>query len=163
MHLLGFSGEGIPWKSADSIDKNILDQFFIGSDDDKVQLYLIEKNPKTSREALLMAVAYKAVVQYNETLKENTLVAAAGIREERGKSSRKNCRIALIEVKNMNEVKKEVQVAKNIQQDIMILKIENTTVTEIIKDKKDMTTHEEKVSIEIIDIKVIIQEIILKI
>ena len=36
-----------------------------------------------------MAVAYKAVLQYTETLRENTLVAAAGIGEERSKSSRR--------------------------------------------------------------------------
>ena len=36
-----------------------------------------------------MAVAYKAVLQYNETLKENTLVAVADIGEERSKSSRR--------------------------------------------------------------------------
>ena len=44
----------------------------------------------------------------------------------------------------------------------MILKIENITATEIRKDKKDMTTHEETVSIEIINIKVMMQEITLK-
>ena len=73
-----------------------------------------------------------------------------------------NCWIALIKVQNMNEVKKEVRVAKSIQQEIMILKIEYTTATEIIKGEKDMTTHEETVAIEIMDIKVMIKKIILK-
>ena len=88
-HLLGLAAKAFPGESADSIDKNILDQFLIGSRDDKVRLYLIEKNPKTSREALSMAVAYKAVLQYNETLKENMLVAAASIGEEKNESSRR--------------------------------------------------------------------------
>ena len=89
MHLLGLAAKAFPGESADSIDKNIPDHFLIGSDDDTRRLYLIEKNPKTSSEAFSMAVAYKAVLQYNDTLKENTLMATVGIGEERSKSSRR--------------------------------------------------------------------------
>ena len=98
-HLLGLAAKAFPGENADTKDlgeirsladtndKNILDQFLIGSGDDKVRLYLIEKSPKTSREALSMAVAYKAALQYNETLKENTLMAAANTEEDKYKRS----------------------------------------------------------------------------
>ena len=61
---------------------------FIGSGDDKLRLYLIEKSSKTSREVLSMAVVYKAALQYNKTLKENTLMAAANIEDNSKRSSR---------------------------------------------------------------------------
>ena len=86
-HLLGLAANAFPGENADTIDKNILDQFLLGPGDDKVRLYLIKKSPKTSREALSMAVAYKAALQYNETLKENTLMAAANIEEDNYKRS----------------------------------------------------------------------------
>ena len=86
-HLLGLAAKAFPRENADTIDKNILDQFLIGSGDDKVRLYLIEKSPKTSRDALSMAIAYKAGLQYNETLKDNTLLAVANFEEDNYKRS----------------------------------------------------------------------------
>jgi hypothetical protein len=74
--LLGLATKAFPGESGSTVDKMILDQFILGCDDDKVRLHLIKKQPASSREALSLALTYRAALKYNETLKDNSIVIA---------------------------------------------------------------------------------------
>ena len=69
--LLGLAAKAFP-EEGDSkyVDRAITDQFVVGCDDDRVRLHLIEKAPSSSKEALQLALTFKAALQYNETLRD---------------------------------------------------------------------------------------------
>ena len=48
----------------------LTDQFIIECNDDKVRLYQIEKAPKSSKDTLSTAVAYRAALKYNDNLQK---------------------------------------------------------------------------------------------
>ena len=50
----------------------ILDQLIYGCGEENVRMYLIEKVPDTSKEALSLAVAYQVAIKYNENLRETS-------------------------------------------------------------------------------------------
>jgi len=65
----------------------ITDQLIVGCDDEKVRLHLCERQATTSREALAIAVAYKAALRYNETLRDNSAVIASTGYSNRGEGN----------------------------------------------------------------------------
>ena len=69
--LLGMAAKAIPGESSATVDRMNLDQLICGCGEEKVRMYLIEKAPSTSREALSQAVAYQAAIKYNENLRES--------------------------------------------------------------------------------------------
>ena len=69
--LLGVAAKAFPGESSAMVDIMILDQPICGCGEEKVRMYLIEKAPSTSREALSQAVAYQAAIKYNENLRES--------------------------------------------------------------------------------------------
>ena len=54
--LLGMAAKAFPGESSATVDRMILDQLICG--EEKVGMYLIEKAPSTSQEALSQVVAY---------------------------------------------------------------------------------------------------------
>ena len=81
--LLGMAAKAFPGESGQAVDRMILDQLICGCSDEKIRFQLIEKAPATSRDALLLAVAYQAAIKYNDSLKENVLVSTMPIDEYR--------------------------------------------------------------------------------
>ena len=75
-HLLGLAAKAFPDESADTIDRMITDQFIVGCEVDRTRLHLIEKGPRTSREALALGIAHQAAIRYNESLKDTSTVSA---------------------------------------------------------------------------------------
>ena len=75
--LLGMAAKASPGKSSATVDRMILDQLICGCVKGKVRMHLIDKAPSTSREALLIAVAYQAAIKFNESLRENTTVVSS--------------------------------------------------------------------------------------
>ena len=58
----------------------ITDQFIVGCEVDRTRLHLIEKGPRTSREALSVGIAHHAAMRYNESLKDTSTVSAVEYR-----------------------------------------------------------------------------------
>ena len=48
----------------------------VGCSNDKIRLYLIEKAPTSSRDALSLALAHQAALNYNESLKDTPATIA---------------------------------------------------------------------------------------
>ena len=69
--LLGLAAKAFPSDNGVVMDEAIMDQFICGCDDEKVRLHLLDKAPKTSREALSLAISYQAAIRYNESIKDN--------------------------------------------------------------------------------------------
>jgi hypothetical protein len=90
--LLGLAEKAYPGENSHVIDEAIMDQFIYGCENDKIRLHLLDKSPKTSREALAKATSYEAAIRYIETITETatTKVETAAIasiaqpREDRG-------------------------------------------------------------------------------
>ena len=57
-----------PHDITEAIDRFITDQMIAGCLNGKVRLYLIERHPRSSREALDLAVANQAALEYNQNL-----------------------------------------------------------------------------------------------
>ena len=51
-----------------TIERMIIDQFIAGCEIDNTRLHLIQNNPKTSREAIDMAVNHQAALRCNDLL-----------------------------------------------------------------------------------------------
>ena len=49
-----------------------MDQLIYGCEDKKMRLFL-EKNPKSSREALSLATSYQSAIRYNDTIRDLTI------------------------------------------------------------------------------------------
>ena len=64
--------KAFPGESSATVDRMILDQLICGCGEEKVRMYLIKKAPDTSREALSLAVAYQAAIEYKENLRESS-------------------------------------------------------------------------------------------
>ena len=75
-HLLGLAAKAFPEESADTIDRMITDQFIVGCEVDRTRLHLIEKGPRTSREALAIGIAHQSAMRYNESLRDTSSVSA---------------------------------------------------------------------------------------
>ena len=69
--MLGLAAKAFPSDNGVVMDEAIMDQFICGCDDEKVRLHLLDKAPKTSREALSLAISYQAAIRYNEYIKDN--------------------------------------------------------------------------------------------
>jgi hypothetical protein len=69
--LLGLANKAFVEDSTQTIDRNILDQFVIGNDN-RTRTYLLEKDPKTAKEALTLAISFQAAHSYNEAVKDKT-------------------------------------------------------------------------------------------
>ena len=54
----------------------ITNQFIKGCDKDKIRLYLIEKAPTSSRDALSLALMHKAALNYNLSLRDKSATTA---------------------------------------------------------------------------------------
>ena len=70
--LLGMAAKAFPGERSATVDRMILNQLICRCGEEKVGMYLIEKAPSTSREALSQAVAYQAAIKYNENLWESS-------------------------------------------------------------------------------------------
>ena len=51
-------------------DEAIMDQFICGCEDEKIRIFLLDKNPKSSREALSLATTHQSAMRYNESIKD---------------------------------------------------------------------------------------------
>ena len=51
-------------------DEAIMDQLIYGCEDEKMRLFLLDKNPKSSREALSLATSYQSALRYNDTIRD---------------------------------------------------------------------------------------------
>ena len=69
-HLLGLAVKAFPDEAADTIDRMITDQFIVGCEVDRTRLHLIEKGPRTLREALALGIAHQTAIEYNESLRD---------------------------------------------------------------------------------------------
>ena len=58
-------------------DEAIMDQFICGCEDEKIRIFLLDKNPKSSREALSLATTHQSAMRYNESIKDLSMQAAA--------------------------------------------------------------------------------------
>jgi hypothetical protein len=74
--LLDYGNKAFTEETALTIDRMIRDQFMVRNDD-KTREHLIGKAPKTSREALSLAIAFQAAQTFTETLKDNTITISA--------------------------------------------------------------------------------------
>ena len=50
-------------------DEAIMDQLICGCEDEKMRLFLLDKSPKSSREALSLATSYQSALRYNDTIR----------------------------------------------------------------------------------------------
>ncbi len=57
-------------EQAQITDEAIMDQFICGCEDEKIRIFLLDKNPKSSREALSLATAHQSAMRYNESIKD---------------------------------------------------------------------------------------------
>ena len=80
------AAKAFPGESSAAVGRMILDQLICACGEEKERMYLIEKAPSTSREALSQAVAYQAAIKYNENLRESgSLISSTYVeREQRG-------------------------------------------------------------------------------
>ena len=67
-NLLGLAAKAFCDETPATIDRMIIDQFIAGCEIDNIRLHLIQNNPKTSREAIDMAVNHQAALRYNDLL-----------------------------------------------------------------------------------------------
>ena len=51
-------------------DEAIMDQLICGCEDEKMRLFLLDKSPKSSREALSLATSYQSALRYNDTIRD---------------------------------------------------------------------------------------------
>ena len=56
----------------------IIDQFIAGCEMDKIRLHLIKNSPKTSREAIDMAVDHQAALRYNDLFNNSATKISTG-------------------------------------------------------------------------------------
>ena len=84
--LLGMAAKAFPRESSATVDRLVLNQLICGCGEEKVRMYLIEKAPSTSREALSQAVACQASIKYIENLRESgsSISSTYVEREQRG-------------------------------------------------------------------------------
>ena len=68
--LLGLAAKAYPGENAHVVDEAVMDQFIYGCEEEKVRLHLLDKSPKSSREALSLATTFQAAMRYNESIKE---------------------------------------------------------------------------------------------
>ena len=54
-----------------------MDLFIRGCKEEKIRLFLLDKNPKSSREALSLATTHQSAMRYNESIKDRGMQAAA--------------------------------------------------------------------------------------
>ena len=80
-HLLGLAAKTFPDESAETIDHMITDQLIVGFEVDRIRLHLIEKRPRTSREALAFGIVPQTAIQYNESLKDTSTVSAVHLQQ----------------------------------------------------------------------------------
>jgi hypothetical protein len=73
--LLEVGNKAFTEENALTIDRMIRDQFMV-KNDDKTRLYLIEKAPKTAKEALSLAISFQAAHSFNEAMKDSALTVA---------------------------------------------------------------------------------------
>lgn len=71
--LLGLAEKAYPGETSHVVDEAILDQFIYGCEDEKVRLHLLDKMPKTSRDALAQAIAFLSALRYNDSIVETSL------------------------------------------------------------------------------------------
>ena len=57
-------------EQAQVTDEAIMDQLICGCEDEKIRVFLLEKSPKSSREALSLAMAYQSAMRYNDSIKD---------------------------------------------------------------------------------------------
>jgi hypothetical protein len=73
--LLEVGNKAFTEENALTIDRMIRDQFVV-KNDDKTRLYLIEKAPKTAKEALSLAISFQAALSFNDAMKDSALTVA---------------------------------------------------------------------------------------
>ena len=66
--LLVKATKAFPHDATEAVDRFITDQLIARCSNEKVRLYLIERHPRSSWEALDLAVAYQAALEYNQNL-----------------------------------------------------------------------------------------------
>ena len=77
-NLLGLAAKAFCDEPFVTIDRMIIDQFIAGCEMDKIRLHLIKNSPKTSREAIDMAVNYQAALRYNDLLNNSATKMPTG-------------------------------------------------------------------------------------
>ena len=60
-------------EQAQIADDAIMDQLIYGCENEKMRLFLLEKNSKSSREALSLATSYQSAMRYNDTIRDLTI------------------------------------------------------------------------------------------
>ena len=50
-----------------------MDQLIYGYEEEKMRLFLLEKNPKWSRKARSLATSYQSAMRYNDTIRDLTI------------------------------------------------------------------------------------------
>ena len=93
MELLVKATKAFPQDTTEAVDRFITDQLIAGCSNEKVRLYLIERHPRSSREALDLAVAYQAALEYNQNLAKPAAEVTSTIASvERGRGTRRSYR-----------------------------------------------------------------------
>ena len=91
--LLVKATKAFPHDTTEAVDRFIADQLIAGCSNEKVRLYLIERHPRSSREALYLAVAYQAALEYNQNLAKPAAETTSTIASvERGRGTRRSYR-----------------------------------------------------------------------
>ena len=77
-------------EQAQLIDEIIMDQLIFGCEDEKIRLFLLERNSTSSRDALSYAMNYKSAIQYNESIKSITATACSLVQPVTSRSTTEN-------------------------------------------------------------------------
>ena len=77
-------------EQAQLIDEIIVDQLIFGCEDEKIRLFLLERNPTSSRDALSYAMNYKSAIKYNESIKSITATACSLVQPVTSRSTTEN-------------------------------------------------------------------------
>ena len=91
--LLVKATKAFPHDIIEAVDWFITDQMIAGCSNEKVRLYLIERHPRTSREALDLAVTYQAALEYNQNLSKPASEATSTVASvKRGRGTKRSYR-----------------------------------------------------------------------
>ena len=87
-------------EQAQLIDEIIVDQLISGCKDEKIRLFLLERNPTSSRDALSHAMNYKSAIKYHESIKSITATTCAPVQPVTSRPTTENIDISGLASKN---------------------------------------------------------------
>jgi hypothetical protein len=65
---LGIAAKAYPTRKTDDIDEDVMDTFILGFKGEALRLHVVGREPKTSKEALSIALSYEAALKYNASI-----------------------------------------------------------------------------------------------